>query len=312
VNLDARSIQALPLEADQTELRLRDWLNVLRDSWVLIAVITAVVAAASAGLAYYLRPVYRAEVLLSPSSGENAGASTLSRLAQQLGPIAGITGGFDSNQGLADKEVSLATLNSRWLTEEFIRDRNLLPVLFPQRWDSEKQQWRVRDGRLWVPTMDDAIKLFNGIREVKEDRRTGLVTLSIEFRDSRRVADWANDLVARVNEFLRKRAITEAQRSIAFLEGELSKTTVLERQQIIYRLIESKTSDIMMANARKEYAFLVVDPAVTPEPTNFVKPRRLMIIGSGALLGLILGILYVSVRWNLRQAPSHASAATPP
>src|SRR6185312_6687519 len=165
--------------------------------------------------------------------------------------------------GLADKEVSLATLNSRWLTEEFIRDRNLLPVLFPQRWDSEKQQWRVRDGRLWVPTMDDAIKLFNGIREVKEDRRTGLVTLSIEFRDSRRVADWANDLVARVNEFLRKRAITEAQRSIAFLEGELSKTTVLERQQIIYRLIESKTSDIMMANARKEYAFLVVDPAVT-------------------------------------------------
>lgn len=311
MTLDARTIPSPLLEQDGRELTLWEWLLVLRARWPIILVITVVVGAAAVAMAYFIQPVYRADVLLSPSSNQSPGSSALSRLAEQLGPIAGVTGGFDSNQGLADKEVSLATLSSRWLAEGFVRERDLLPILFPDRWDPVHKRWRMRNGRPRTPTMDDAMKLFARIRTVKEDRRTGLVTLSIEWTDYRLVADWANDLVARVNEFLRRRAIAEAQRSISFLEGELSKTSVVERQQIIYRLIESKTSDIMMANARKEYAFLVVDPAVTPEPNNYVRPRRLMIAATGLALGLVLGIFYVGIRWNLLERSSSGARRSP-
>jgi hypothetical protein len=118
-------------------------------------------------------------------------------------------------------------------------------------------------------------------------------------------------LVARTNESLRARAIDEARRSITFLEGELGKTSVVEREQIIYRLIEEKTSDIMMANARKEYAFLIVDPAVAAEPHNFVRPNRLFIMVVGALVGLVVGILYVGIRWNLRSQRPRPALAMP-
>jgi uncharacterized protein involved in exopolysaccharide biosynthesis len=145
--------------------------------------------------------------------------------------------------------------------------------------------------------MGAAVDMFDErIRRVSEDRRTGLVTLAIEWRDRQEAATWANELTARANDFLRARAIDEARRSIAFLENELAKTNVVERQQIIYRLIESKTSEIMMANARKEYAFIVVDPATAPEPRDYLWPKYLVILVTGLLFGLFSGVIFAGVR----------------
>jgi hypothetical protein len=52
----------------------------------------------------------------------------------------------------------------------------------------------------------------------------------------------------------------------------------------------------MMANARKEYAFIIVDPAVPADPGHFIRPKRLMIAATGFVLGGLLGGIYVLVR----------------
>lgn len=284
--------------SDTYDLSLRDLLSMLRRSWVVIAVLTVVGATTAGIVAHFMRPVYRAEVLLSPAVPQG-GQTTLSRLAEQFAPIAGIGGVVDGGGGLAGPEVSIATLKSRWLTESFIRQGNLMPLLFPEKWDEAGHRWKSIDGRTRAPAIADAVDLFDRIRTVSLDRSTGLVTLAIEWRNPQLAADWANGLVSLVNQFLRERAIDQARRSIDFLQGELGDTKVVERQQIIYGLIESQTSEIMLANARKEYAFVVVDPAVAPLPTKFVRPRRRLLTAIGAFLGLLMGMTYAGMRWHL-------------
>lgn len=285
------------------ELTYGDIYRILRGSWIAIVTFTLAGAVLAVAIATLMKPIYRAEVLLSPAVVENSAGSALSRLAEQIAPISAVLG--NSEGGLLNRDVRIAALRSRRLTESFVRERNLLPVLFPDEWDSATGNWKLRHGKPAPPSMDDAFRLFDeDVRAVSEDRRTGLVTLRIEWPDPRTAADWSNDLVARANEFLRQQVIREAQRSIAFLENELSKTSVVERRQIIYRLIESKTAEIMMANARTGYAFLVIDPAVVSDRDNYVRPRRAIIFVVGIVLGLFTGIVYASVRWLRRSTPT--------
>jgi uncharacterized protein involved in exopolysaccharide biosynthesis len=286
------------MNTETVGLTYRELGQLLRTSW--IAIVASALSGGLVGLVIALVtvPVYRAQALLAPASADTGGASTLARLASQFAPLAGSIGDIAGKSGLESEQVRVATLRSRRLTEEFITERNLLPVLLPECWDAARRAWRSKNGKSCEPTMGDAIEMFDDeVRSVSEDRRTGLVTVRIEWRDNAAAADWANDLVARTNEFLRTRAIDDAQRSIGFLEKELEKTTVVERRQIIYRLIESRLSEIMMANANSEYAFLVVDPAAVPDADRFVRPRRALMVLVGVVLGMLAGIAYASLRW---------------
>jgi uncharacterized protein involved in exopolysaccharide biosynthesis len=74
----------------------------------------------------------------------------------------------------------------------------------------------------------------------------------------------------------------------------------------MYNLIENQTKSLMLANARDEYAFVVVDPAVPPEKR--VRPQRALIVAVGLLLGFALSLVVVFVRESLRQ--SHGASQT--
>lgn len=288
--------------SEAAEFTLADLLRAVRKSWMAIVGVAVTGGLIATTLAFVMRPVYRAEVLLAPAPVESGGNSALSRLTQQFPSLSGLVGAGGLNAGLAEMEVRVAILRSRRLTEEFITERNLLPLLFPNKWDAQAGSWRLKSGNPSIPSMNEAVRVFDEkIRSVTEDRRTGLITLAIDWRDPRAAADWSNDLVTRANEFMRKRAIDESRRSISFLEDELRKTGVLERQQIIYRLIESRTGEIMLANAREEYAFQVVDPAVAPDANRFVRPRRGLLAIIGFILGVLVGVAYAIVR-SLRKS----------
>ncbi|HKE96485.1 MAG TPA: Wzz/FepE/Etk N-terminal domain-containing protein [Povalibacter sp.] len=302
------------MTGESKEISFFDLIAVARTSWLLILGFAFAFAAAAAAIAFNMTPVYRAEILLSPTpDSQQTSGSALSRLAQQFSGLSGMLDGLGGGNGV-DKEVRLATLTSRHLTSIFIRDHNLLPELFAERLDSNGK-WIVKDGKSTAPTEEEAFRRFDQkVRSVTEDRKTGLVSLAIEWPKPQLAADWANGLVAYTNEYLRERAIAEAQRSTTYLEAELQKTGVVERQQIIYRLIESKISDIMMANARPEFAFSIVDAAAKPDANHFVRPKRATMVLVGFFLGLLVGACWSLLRWarrNLRESVP-GRQATPP
>jgi len=253
---------------------------------VMILGLVAAGALLAAGLALVMTPVYRAEIQVAPVTEKDSS----NRFAAQLGEFGGLAAltGVNLEQGNRKNE-SIATLRSRRFTEQFIEDEKLLPVLFQEHWDAENQRWDETDPED-VPTLEDTWKRFDRkIRRISEDRKTGLVVLTIEWTDPQQAASWANDLVHRANEMLRKKAVAESERAIAYLREQRGKTSVVELQEVVNHLIESEMKEAILANITEEYAFRVIDPAVVPEES--FKPDRVLMELSGALSGAVLGVI---------------------
>jgi uncharacterized protein involved in exopolysaccharide biosynthesis len=173
----------------------------------------------------------------------------------------------------------------------YIKEANLMPVLFASKWDADKKQWKDAGD---FPSDWDVFEVFDrGIRSVQFDRKTGLVTLAIEWRDPALAAKWANDLVREVNSRLRNLAIDDAQQKIGYLEKQLALTSSVEIQQAIYHLIEAQTKKKMIASTQEQYAFSVIDPAVPSE--EIFRPKRLLIAIFGLLMGITFGIVLAFV-----------------
>jgi uncharacterized protein involved in exopolysaccharide biosynthesis len=249
----------------------------LRVAWnhKYLVVIVAVLCTAAA-LAYALTaiPIYRAEAVITEvRDGGISGAAA--GLSSQLGGLANIAG--LNIGGASGNRTPQAVLKSRHLVEEFIKRNNLIPELYPKAQQPRPTLWR-------------AVKLFQeGVLKISEDTRASKTSVSIEWTDPIAAARWANEFVALANELLRTRALDESTRNVTYLKEQIAKTNVVELQRVMYGLIESEMKTLMLANARAEYAFVLVDPAVPSEIR--ISPKRTMIVLGGSLGGLSLGLV---------------------
>jgi uncharacterized protein involved in exopolysaccharide biosynthesis len=266
--------------------------------WIIASVV--VFTAAFASYAFLTRPVYRASTILIPAANETGGlGASLSGALGSLGGLASLAGvGLGSSP--SDAEEALAVLRSREFTEAFIRDKQLMPVLFAESWDATARRWK-DDAN--PPTYARGYKYFNtGIRSIAQDRRTGLVTMTIDWHNREQAAEWANELVQRLNTEMRARAIAKSEASVGFLEEELKKTSVIGTQEAINRIIEGQIKQRMLANVTQEYAFRVVDKALPPDLIDKVRPKRLVLLLLGPVLGVVFGIgavLMLGWLWDL-------------
>jgi LPS O-antigen subunit length determinant protein (WzzB/FepE family) len=250
-------------------------------AWKLLMAATLIGGAAAYGASYLVRTTYLAEAVVMPVTQNSAAR----QLTGQLGGLASLAG-IDLGASGGRTEEFLATLNSAGFARDFIVSENLLPVLFADRWDSAANAWRAG---VKPPTMEDAIDKFsNHVRSIIDDRKTGVVSIFVEWYSPELAARWANRTVEMVNERLRAEAGRNADLSIGYLNNELSKTTLVGEQQAIYRLVEEQLNNAMVANVQREYAFHFIDHAVAPQ--RRANPKRLLITIMGMCAGLILGL----------------------
>jgi len=136
-------------------------------------------------------------------------------------------------------------------------------------------------------------KFDKRVRHIREDRSTGLITLSIEWEDPDTAAQWANELVSSVNATLRQQAVEASNQAIAYLRVQLAQTSVVELQQVLHRLIEVEMKKIILANVNEAFAFKVIDPATAPEEP--FRPKVLLMVTLSTVLGLMLGVVLVLI-----------------
>lgn len=275
---------------------LADILLPLREHWLKILAAALLGGILAGAVAFYMQPIYRAEVLLAPVNKREV-AGGLSGLAGQWGAMGALLSGSALTVG-SDAEA-LATLESRALAQEFIVEMELMPILFEDNWDIESAEWKVSEDA--VPTLGQAFKLFDGkVRSIDQEWGNGLVLLAIEWRDPVLAKEWANAFVDKANRTMRASAAADAAKNIEYLEDELKKATLMEVRQAVYSVMESQMHEIMLANVQEQYAFKVIDPAVVPDPNDFVRPKRFFIIILGLLIGfLAAAIPYVSIHQRL-------------
>ena len=278
-----------PGEGATEAFRLTTLFSLLGRSWLLILGIVAGCAGISAGISFLMVETYRAECLVAPvdQNGTPGGGA----LRGQLGGLAALAGVELGGSG-GKREEAYATLASQGFARDYILKHDLIPVLYPERWDSAAGRWR--PGKK-PPTTEDAVKKFTtDVRVLSEDKKNGLVTLVVEWSSPQLVAQWANGLIEMANQRLRDEAISNANQSIEYLEKELAKTNVVELRQAIYQLIEQQVNNAMVANVQHDYAFHFIDKAVVPE--SRVSPKRTIMTIVGAVLGLFIGVVVVLMR----------------
>ena len=286
---------------DNDEIDLFElWNTVARNKWC-IALIAALCVAAATAVAFVMTPKYEAVVVATFADEGKSGGGGLSALASQYGGLAEMAG--VSLGGGGSKDASLAYLKSRIFIEGFIKENDLMPILYAKPWDSEKKKWRGEEPEK-SPTLWNAYRFFSSIVGVQQDKKTNLITLTVTWKDREQAVAWANGLVKRANANLREKAIAESQMSVAYLEKELRKTSILEVQQTIYKVMETQIKTMMMANTQEQFAFKVIDPAAVVDEDAYVRPKRPLIIALGGVCGVFLGILFVFMRQAIRNRRS--------
>jgi uncharacterized protein involved in exopolysaccharide biosynthesis len=209
------------------------------------------------------------------------GGGSLSSALGQLGGLASLAG-IEIGGGGSQVEESLAVLRSRGFTERFITDQKILSELFPKRSKA--------------PTAADGARYFEKkVRTLTYDKKTGLVTLSIEWRDPATAATWANQLVAQVNAEMRARAIASTNASLRYLQKELEATIAVDTRQAINRLMENQINQRMFANVTEEYSFRIVDRALPPDRHDKVFPNKVLFLVGGGMLGFLIGAAFALV-----------------
>jgi uncharacterized protein involved in exopolysaccharide biosynthesis len=257
--------------------------------WRLASGIIVSCTLVSVVMALLTTPIYRATVILLPTQNR----SSMSELEGTIGGLGSIGSLVGLSGGQSQQTVeAVALLESRALGEAFIKDHNLLPRLFASRWDAKRATWRISWRHALPPTLFDGYSKFNRkVRHVSQDKETGLVTLEVDWTDPSKAAQWANEMVKRVNDAMRKRALDEANASIELLSKELQQAPAGELRDAIARTIDSYVKSRVFAKVRPDYAFRIVDAAVPPGPNDFIRPNRFLYVVSGLCIGLMVAAL---------------------
>lgn len=257
----------------------KKWISMPLVGGLLFALVAFVYASLS-------EPIYRSQTVLLPVTSEDS--SIGQSLGGGLGGIASIAG-FNLGQSDSLQVESLAVLTSRQFIGSFVEKESLRSQIFPGQ---SRNDDSASNGE--QPTINDAYELFmDDVMSVSKDTVTGLVTLTVDWKDPDLAAQWANELVSMINSHMRDREREDALNSKQYLENELAKTSVLGVQNLITRLLEKQVNRIMLTNVREEFAYRVIDAAVPADTNNPERPKTLLLVCAGFAFGvlLLLGIL---------------------
>ncbi len=186
---------------EEDEIDLYELWQVLIKRKKLILTIFVAVTSLTAVVSFLLTPVYRSEASLMPISSQPTGG-----IAQMAGEILGIP--------LKTEDTSakiMAVLESRTIKERVIRRLGLVDVLLEEKPED-------RDPLL------AAVELLEDMVNVSQDRKTGLITLGIEYKEPDLARKIAQAYIEELQKILEEKALTVAKVNRIFLEKQLSET----------------------------------------------------------------------------------------
>ena len=289
------------------EIDLRELFGVLWSGKIKIIVITAIFAVGSVFYALSIPNQYKATALLAPAQSDGGG---LSSALGQLGGLASLAGVNIGGGESSESQIAQEIMKSWSFVEKFISDNDLeVEVYAAEGWskgsdelyinqdayDSESGEWLTEDssGNVAPPTSWQLFKRFSGMLSVSEDRKSGLVSVSIEYYSPQLAKEWLDSYISAINEHMQARQVAKVSNNIDYLKAQIDKTSIAEMREVFYTIIEEQTKNKMVAEASPDYAFAAVSPSMVPEKKS--QPKRSLICILGTLLGGILSVLLVLV-----------------
>jgi len=187
----------------EDEIDLTELFHALSRRRRLILGITAASAAVAVVVSLLLPVYYKAETRILPP--QDKGSNLAAQLMGQAGGLIALAGGAAG--GKSQGELFVAMTKSRTVLDRMV-DRFDLMKLY-------KGKYR-----------EDARKSLVGVLKVLEDRKSGIISLTVEDRDPKRAADMANAFVEELKSLAGGLALSEAGQRRMFFEDQLRQTKV--------------------------------------------------------------------------------------
>lgn len=211
----------------EDEINLLDYLIVLLKRKRLIIGITLGAALITAIISLIITPVYRAETkILPPQQGLTIG---------MLSQIAGVPEVASSAPGLKTPgELYIGMLKSRTVADSII-DRFNLMELYKTKYREDARE-----------------KLIKNVLLATIDKKSDIITISVEDEDPKRAADMANAFVEELKNLTKGLAVTEAAQRRLFFEEQLKDVkAALLRSEEAMRGFQEKTGALQVESQVK-------------------------------------------------------------
>tara|TARA_B100000768_G_C11225497_1_gene352568 strand:+ start:65 stop:958 length:894 start_codon:yes stop_codon:yes gene_type:complete len=282
---------------DETEISINDLFKILLKSWKLIVFNFTLFSILSILYTLSIYNEYRAGSTLIPNTLiDSSGVGSSSGLGG-LASIAGIgNGSGSSNEVILAKEI----MQSQEFIKNFVRKNNILiETIAVKGWDSKSNRLVIdnkifdEDKKIWIKGEPSDFGIFEEFSQrinISEDKKTSIVSISIEYYSPQIAKKWVELYVAEINEHMRKRKLLITNRNLESLEFAIQKPSSQVTNESLSRLIYEQQRTKMLAEATPEYVFETINPPVLPEKKS--KPSRAIVVIISAFTGAFLSIFW--------------------
>jgi uncharacterized protein involved in exopolysaccharide biosynthesis len=185
---------------DEDEIDLYElWLTIKKRKNVIIGLFLFSVIA-TAVISFIITPIYRTTASVLPVSASKSPLGSLAGLAAMAGVS---VGGDESSQKV------MAVLNSRTIKENVIKDLNLIPKLLDEMPEDRN------------PLLVAIEKMEDDVVSISDDKKTGVINISIDFKDPELAKKIAEQYVKELQDILAEKSLTVSKMNRVFLEKQL-------------------------------------------------------------------------------------------
>jgi uncharacterized protein involved in exopolysaccharide biosynthesis len=266
-----------------------------------IAVFTAAVTTLTLVISFLLTPIYRSSAVILPIDKTMPSILEGSDLSSIVG-LLGIGGGSSSSK-------IMAILQTNSIKERILKKYDLMKVIFDDEWDEKLGKWEDDPPDIW-----DGIRAFEKIVEIEEDRKTGAISITTDFKDPQLAGNISNWFVEELGEILREKSFSMARYQRENIEeilgsvgghlkppeGDPPDFTLFMQKMRDHTVTEKAYEQLLIQyyiskfhEAKEDVVFQVIDEAKPPDKPERPKKGRYTLIGM--VIALLLSVFFVLV-----------------
>ena len=235
----------------------------------------------------------------------------------QYGDLASVVGiSLPSNsQNKATRVIE--TIKSRDFISHLLRIENFAPALMAadgfdhasgeiifdsSRYDVKDDKWKssfFSSGSSKPTDLDIHRRYIKDIISVSQDRRSGLITISVEHLSPVFAKKFLDLIIDEANSLLREKDLKDSSEALLYLESQLSKTSLIEMKDSLNKLIQVQLETQMLANVSSDYVLKAIEPPYLPEKKS--RPSRAIICIITTMVGTFLAFALILVRHFIKK-----------
>ena len=298
------------------EIDLSELFHVLWDKIFYIGAITSIFLLISIIYALMLPNIYQSKATLMAVE-QSSGMSGMVGRYSGMASLAGIS--LESKSGSKDQEAIARIKSFDFFSNNFLPNIKLENLMAVKKWNqasntltydandfnTESRQWlrKAKPPRSNVPTSQEAYEEFIEIMSVNKDKKTLLVTLSVEHKSPFIAQQWVEIMINQIDQVMRDQDRQTATKSIEYLNSLAPTVFNEDIKKALSALQQEQMKRLMMVEANDNYVFKVLDSPIAPELKS--QPKRSLIVIWGTILGMVLSALGVLVFNYTRKSSDH-------